>query len=279
MAKKKKKQPSKPAPQTASKKQQDPGAGAMTKGPRRVILALVLGGFALIFATSFIYRMNHTLVRKMVPNPAHEHGDDQAQQSMPPGMPGSMPEGMPGSGSMGGQTMPPATGSGMGQNGEGMGQIRGLMQKMKENPNDPDVLIGISKQFLAMGDAASAGNFLQRALVADPSNLEAMTLLSMIRFDNQEYEESAKLLERLVTLDPENATHFYNLGMVEKHYLDNPEKGRQDLEKALQLASEGTDMSQRIAKELETPVHDHDLSGAETPVESGNQTSGNQTGS
>lgn len=276
---KKKKQPRKPAPQTASKKQQDPGAGAMTKGPRRVILAIVLGGFALIFAASFIYRMNHTLVRKMVPNPAHEHGNEQAQQSMPPGM-GSMPPEMPGSGSMGGQTMPPAMpGSGMGQNGEGMGQIRELMQKMKESPNDPDVLIGISKQFLAMGDASSAGNFLQRALVADPSNIEAMTLLSMVRFDNQEYEESARLLERLVTLDPDNATHFYNLGMVEKHFLDNPEKGRQDLETALRLAGEGTDMSQRIAKELETPAHDHGQNEAGAPAQTGNQTSGNQTGS
>jgi Flp pilus assembly protein TadD len=131
------------------------------------------------------------------------------------------------------------------------------MQQMRENPNDPDVLVALSKRFLAMEDVASAGNFLQRALVADPGNIEAMSLLGMVRFEAGEHEEAAELLRRLVRLDADNATHLYNLGMLEKHFLDQPEAARENLETALSLVDDHSDLGHRIQNELGMPAHDH----------------------
>lgn len=236
---KKKKHAKKVAPQPAPKKKQKNGAGSMSKGPRRLILALILGGLVAIFLTSFLYRMDHSLQRKAVSSQEHDHDEEGVQGSMPPASEG---------GGMGGM---------MGQDGEGMDEIRGLMQRMRENPNDPEVLIALSKRFMAMQDMTSAGNFLQRALVADPGNIEAMSLLGMVRFESGEHEEAAELLGRLTKLDADNATHFYNLGMVEKHYLDQPEAARKHLETALSLAGEHTDMGHRIQDELGMPAHDH----------------------
>ncbi|TVM19923.1 hypothetical protein DPQ33_01470 [Oceanidesulfovibrio indonesiensis] len=229
---KKKKQSKKAVPQPTSPKKQQNAVAAMPKGPRRLILALVLGGLVVIFVTSFMYRMDHSLQRKVVTAQEHDHGDEDG---MPPASQGGM----------------------MGQGGEGMGEVRSLMQQMRENPNDPDVLVALSKRFLAMEDVASAGNFLQRALVADPGNIEAMSLLGMVRFEAGEHEEAAELLRRLVRLDADNATHFYNLGMLEKHFLDQPEAAREHLETALSLVDDHSDLGHRIQNELGMPAHDH----------------------
>ncbi|MFW5733560.1 MAG: tetratricopeptide repeat protein [Oceanidesulfovibrio sp.] len=261
---KKKKQSKRVAPQPATKTQPQNGAGSMAKGPRRLVLALVLGGLVLIFVTSFIYRMDHTLHRKMVPAQEHDHGDTAAQGQMPPGMPPTDEGG--GMGAM------------MGQDGEGMDEIRTLMQRMRDNPNDPEVLVALSKRFMSMQDMASAGNFLQRALVADPANVEAMGLLGMVRFETGQHEEAAELLRRLVKLDSDNATHFYNLGMVEKHFLDQPESAKEHLETALSLVDEHSDMGHRIQNELGIP-HDHSQSAPEAAGEQPPEPPSNATGS
>ncbi len=262
-----KKNPTKAAArkQPAAPKAQPP----VTRTPtRKLALAMVLGCLAAIFITSMIYRMGQPLTthREVVPTD-HDHSAEapapqagQAGQAMPENMPPAMREALAQQQAQGGGV---PMGQDVGQ-GQDMEQVRALMLRMRENPNDPQTLLALGEAFLQSGDQAGAEEFLNRALVADPANLQAALLLGVTRSRAGQHQQAADLFERVLELDADNATAAYNLGMLRKFFLNDPEQGDALLEQAATLAGEdariGTMAREGLARDpqdMPAPDHDH----------------------
>ena len=90
-------------------------------GGQKLILMALIGAIAIMFIGSFAYRMK---------------GTGLVVQSQPEQ--GAMGEGMGGKGGP------------MGMMGVDMEQLRELMRKMEENPNDPKVLVELANTFMMM---------------------------------------------------------------------------------------------------------------------------------
>ncbi|MGE4296455.1 MAG: tetratricopeptide repeat protein [Desulfovibrionaceae bacterium] len=205
-------------------------------------------------------------------------------------MPGQMPGGMPGGapGGMGTGGMPPA--GGMGSGGMGAGGMPGgapsaggmgaggtgasnamndvmqrmqsdpkvlaamqqLMQQLKENPNDAKALIGVAEQFTNMGAPERAESFLNRALVAEPSNTAALYMLGVTKFEAKDYLSARDRFSDVLALDPHHLEASFNLGIVNKYYLNKPDEAKALFATVRDAKDAPKDLHDMAVKELGT---------------------------
>lgn len=190
----------------------------------RALVFFIGAGVLVMFLASILYRLEHPSRQLAV------------RQQAQPG--GGMPAGMGGMG------------------GEEMDAMRALMQKMAENPNDAATQLELAKRFGAMGNWDRALMFSQNAVNLQPGNPEALNLyaLSLFRLDRHKEAEGAYL--QLATLDPKSVMAQYNLGVIYKHFLNDPKKAEAHFKKALALKPDDVRVQEMIRTELgETKEH------------------------
>ena len=112
--------------------------------------------------------------------------------------------------------------------------IMGLMQKMKENPNDVDNLLAIAQLFAERSDFEGAMEMIQRAAVAAPSDSRPPYLMGVVLGGQGKWQEAAAQLERSISLK-DDASARYSLGVILRYHLGQNEKARPHFEKAAEL--------------------------------------------
>ena len=191
----------------------------MTESSRRSVLGALALGIGAIFAVSVSWRLgDHPLV--------HDHGPAAAapapaQKSPAPAVPGEPDR---------------AKVEQMGQSPQAMA-IMGLMQKMKENPNDVETLLALAQTFAEQGDPEGAQEMLQRAIVAAPSDARPPYLLGVVLGGQGKWQEAAEQLERSVSLG-DNASARYSLGVIYRYHLKQEDKARQQFDLAAKLSQD-----------------------------------------
>lgn len=184
---------------------------------RKLVLWTMAGLLVIIFLSSVVFRLD---------NPSIRVQNRQAQQTQMP------PQGM------------------MGQNGD-MGAIGQLMQKMRDNPDDAEVLTELGHRLMMMGDSANAEIFLARALAQNPTNSTLIHMMGVNLHQMERYEESAEQFDLLLAIDPNNANAHYNLGMLYKHYLNRAAEAPAHFQAVLDAPDVNPDLAERARKELE----------------------------
>ncbi len=190
-------------------------------------LVLLIGiGVLAMFVTSVLYRMEHPS-RQLAARP-------QAPAGGQGGMAGMM--------------------GGMG--GEDMNALRALMQQMSENPNDIGIQIELAKRFAGLGAWERSLMFAQNAVNLQPSNAEALNLFGLSLFRLERYKEAESAYQQLASVDSKSVMAQYNLGVIYKHFLNDPKKGEDHFRKALALKPEDVRVQEMIRAELgETKEH------------------------
>jgi len=197
------------------------------RGVLGVMILFLLG----IFVISFVYRLDHPSLVQRVGMPDSAHGDAAGEGQTPAGMPGQMP---------GQGQMDPAVSA----------RLAELMKKMGENPDDPATLLEIAHSFMQAGVYDKAEMFLNRAAVADPSNPEVLGLLGLALFHQEKFPQAAGYYEQVVALEPHNGEALYNLGILYKHYLEQPDKAQKNFEAILALPGLDKELEAMAKQEL-----------------------------
>lgn len=122
-----------------------------------------------------------------------------------------------------------------------------MMQQLQKNPNNIEALMFLGEHFLGHENWAQAATFLQKAVVAAPSEPRPLYLLGICQYHNKEYAEAAASFERLLTLYDEPAAR-YNLGLLYRHNLNNIEKAKTHIE-ALLANAEAPEELKKLAQE------------------------------
>lgn len=201
------------------------GATPGTIGPvgGKVLALLVAASLVVMFLSSLLYRMENPS-RIVAPR-------EQPRQAMGGGGPAAMSE-------------------------ADMEAVRGLMQRLAENPDDPEAQLELARRFLAMNAWDRAASFAQSAVNLMPTNPEALNLYGVALFRMERYAESAAILEQLVAVAPGNVMALFNLGVIYKHYLDNPLEGEERLRRALAIEPKDERVRAMIEAELaRAPEH------------------------
>ena len=182
----------------------------------RPLLALVAAGLAAILVVSFLYKVKNPSMTKHLRMPGADNAMGQGEQ--------------------GGQTM---------------SELRGLMARMSEEPDNPQVQVELGHMFMSMGAWNKSLVFLDRAVELDPDNLDALRGQGMAFFEMGRRNESAKSLARVVELNPADEVALYNLAVLQKYYQDKGEEARANFKRVLELTNPGEELHESAKKELE----------------------------
>jgi len=197
-------------------------------GGQKIILVALVAAILVMFVGSFVYRMQG---RGLAVEVRQEHG----------GMGGGMGEGGM-SGAMGGM-----------MGGIDMEQLRGLMRKMEENPNDPQVLLELANTFMMMQAWDKALEFVTQADKAAPGSLDVQRAMGMVRFQRKEYDQAKKAFETVLKKDPDDVLGHYNMGVLLKHYMNKPAEGDAHFRRVVQLNPKDQDVLKSAQEELAAP--------------------------
>ena len=183
----------------------------------RMVLAFVAFSLVVIFAASFVYRLER---------PSLEVRQKKGSAGMPQGMDNAM-------------------------NGP-MREVMELMQKLQENPDDPGLQMAMAERFLAMGSYDRAKAFLDKLVKVRPDDPDVLNALGVVRYNLQDPEGAKAAFEAILARDGEDYRARFNLGLLYKYALGQPEKAKEAL--AAVIASPKTDPETRktAQTELET---------------------------
>ena len=194
---------------------------------QKIILMALLGAVLVIFVGSFVYRMQG-------------HGLAVQVQQERGGM-GGMGE------AMGGKGGP------MGMMGVDMDQLRALMAKMEQNPNDPQVLLALANTFMMMQAWDKSLEFVTSAAKVAPDNIEVHRAMGMVRFERKEYDLAKKSFETVLKMSPDDVLGHYNMGILLKHYMKKPAEGDAHFRRVVQLNPKDAEVLKGAQEELAAP--------------------------
>lgn len=191
----------------------------MTDATRRIVLGALLLGIGVMFAATVAWRLDGKPL-------VHDHGPAVATQA-----PAQMPPAQASPGATDKAKMEQAA-----QSPQAMA-IMGLMQKMKENPNDVDTLLALAQTFAEQGDMAGAKDMIERATVAAPSDHRPPYLMGVVLGGQGKWQEAAVQLERSVSLK-DDASARYSLGVIWRYHLKDETKARVHFDTASKLSND-----------------------------------------
>ena len=191
----------------------------MTDATRRIVLGALLLGIGVMFATTVAWRLDGKPL-------VHDHAPAATAQA-----PAQMPPAQPAPGTPDKAKMEQAAHSPQAM------AIMGLMQKMKENPNDVNTLLALAQTFAEQGDMEGAKDMIQRATVAAPADHRPPYLLGIVLGGQGKWQEAAEQLERSVTLK-DDASARYSLGVIWRYHLKNEAKARAHFDTAAKISND-----------------------------------------
>jgi tetratricopeptide (TPR) repeat protein len=191
-------------------------------GRKAVILAVFLA-LAAMFATSFVYRMkNPNLFVKS--QPARNVADAGEGGPGAPGMDGAM------SGAM--------------------SRVKEYLERVKQNPEDVEALVGLGNSFLMMRAWDRALEPLEKARSLKPDDTTVLKAVGIAYFNKEEYTKASETYEAILKIDPQDTLALFNLGVIYKHYFKKPDIAQTYFEKVLVLEKQDAEMLKLARQEL-----------------------------
>jgi Flp pilus assembly protein TadD len=182
-----------------------------------MVLAFVAFALAVVFVGSFVYRMER---------PSLEVHKKPAKGGMPQGM------------------------DQQAMNGP-MREVMELMQKLQENPDDPGLQMAMAERFMAMGSFERAKTFLDKVAKVRPDDPDVQNALGVTLYNLKDPDGAKAAFEGLLVRDPEDYRARFNLGLLYKYALGQPEKAVEALKAVVDSPKTDPETRQTARKELE----------------------------
>lgn len=131
-------------------------------------------------------------------------------------------------------------------------EIESYKKEMKIADTDPtnsDNIISLAQRFLKHGEIKAAEFYLQKGIIASPSNPELLDVYGEALIKNLQYEKAAEQWERSLHLKARAETH-YNLGMLYRYKLSKEELAKEHFKKAMISESQDKHLLEHLKKEL-----------------------------
>lgn len=139
---------------------------------------------------------------------------------------------------------------GMGQMGGDMSGISSMMQKLQANPDDVEAMRGLGMAFMEMQAWDKSMSFWDMVLEKHPNDVMALNQKGFCLFELQKYAEAAEFFERMLTVETGNYHAHYNLGVIYKHYLTQPDKAAAHFQAVVDAAPDDPELVENARREL-----------------------------
>jgi cytochrome c-type biogenesis protein CcmH/NrfG len=101
-----------------------------------------------------------------------------------------------------------------------------LLEKLKTDPNNSDLLIQVGKIYSSTHQFKEAASYYGKALQVDPKNVAIRTEMASCLYYTGDVDEAISQLQQSLHYDPKDANSLFNLGMIKW-------QGKQDSKGAL----------------------------------------------
>ena len=156
---------------------------AASQNSRKPVLLVMAVLLAVMFVTSFAYRMRHPSMTAAVrETPAAQEAENQE-----------------------------------------MMRIQELMVQLKDHPEDGAAMLELAEAFMSMQAMDRAALFLDKAAKLLPGDTRLLRDQGMVAFERQEYAKARDAFQGILARDPANATAHFNLGVIKRYYLNQTE--------------------------------------------------------
>lgn len=93
-------------------------------------------------------------------------------------------------------------------------KVEPLLEQLKRNPKDADVLEQIGRSYMAAQQFQSAQQYLEQSVAAQPKP-ETLNELSFVYVKMGDIDKAIAALKQALAIDPKNAPILFNLGFFE----------------------------------------------------------------
>ncbi len=137
---------------------------------------------------------------------------------------------------------------------EAMGDMAGvsaMMKKLQENPEDVESMRSLGMSFMDMRAWDKALSFWEMILQRNENDVMALNQKGFCLFELEKHSEAAALFERMLTLEQQNFHAHYNLGVIYKYYLSQPEKAVAHFQAVIDASPDDPGLMSNARRELE----------------------------
>ncbi|MGD0790700.1 MAG: tetratricopeptide repeat protein [Terriglobales bacterium] len=89
-----------------------------------------------------------------------------------------------------------------------------LLEKLKSDPTNSDLLIQVGKIYQATHQFREAADYYDKALHVDPKNVAIRTEMASCLYYNGDVDGAISQLQQALHYDPKDANSLFNLGMI-----------------------------------------------------------------
>ena len=132
-----------------------------------------------------------------------------------------------------------------------MREVLALMQKLKENPDDPGLQLAMAEQFMAMGSYDRAKIFLDKVARVRPNDPDVQNALGVTLYNLKDAGGAEAAFAGILAQNPNDYRARFNLGLLYKYALQQPEKARQALQAVVDAPETDAKTRDQARRELE----------------------------
>lgn len=141
-------------------------------------------------------------------------------------------------------------GEGMGKMGGDMAGVAAMMKKLQENPEDVEAMRALGMSFMDMQAWEKALSFWDMILERNENDVMALNQKGFCLFELEKHAEAAELFERMLSIEPHNYHAHYNLGVIYKYYLSQPDKAATHFQAVVDAAPDDPGLMSNARREL-----------------------------
>jgi Flp pilus assembly protein TadD len=132
-----------------------------------------------------------------------------------------------------------------------MKEVLALMQKLKENPDDPALQLEMAERFMEMGSYDRARTFLDKVAKVRPEDPDVQNALGVTLYHLKDLEGAKAAFEGMLARDPSDFRARFNLGLLYKYAFKEPDKAAEALQSVLDNPKTDPRTRETARKELE----------------------------
>jgi cytochrome c-type biogenesis protein CcmH/NrfG len=122
-----------------------------------------------------------------------------------------------------------------------------LLEKLKTDPNNSDLLIQVGKIYSSTHQLKEAASYYGKALQVDPKNVAIRTEMASCLYYNGDVDEAISQLQQSLHYDPKDANSLFSLGMIKW-------QGKQDSKGALAAGQQLPKANPQLSAERKATV-------------------------
>lgn len=131
-----------------------------------------------------------------------------------------------------------------------MAEVTAMMKRLQENPEDLETMRSLGMTFMEMQAWERALAFWDMVLERHEHDVMALNQKGFCLFELEKYAEAAALFEQMLGIEPDNFHAHYNLGVIYKYYLEQPDTAAAHFQAVVDAAPDDPALVSNARREL-----------------------------